>query len=231
MVWSRLCLSKRSREVGSSDTIEPWPPLLSRSSLRNEVVDVAQALLGVELHSFTESGHSAGRIVETEAYRGADDRAAHSFGHRRTPRTEVFFGDAGHAYVYFVYGIHTMFNVVVGPVGSPEAVLIRALEPIYGLELMCSRRVSKTGFRQNLPVYRLANGPGLVCQALGIKREDYGVDLLDAKSPLQLRGELNTLTASEIIASPRVGVAYAGECAAWPWRFRQAGSVYSSPAK
>ena len=206
--------------------------LLTRDALQDRGVDeIARALLGVELHSFHDGGLTIGRIVETEAYRGADDRAAHSFNHRHTPRTEVFFGPAGHAYIYFIYGIHTMFNIVVGPQGRPDAVLVRAIEPLVGQEIMRERRSSKSASQVKLEDARLGNGPGLVCQALGITREDYGLDLLDSTSPLRLVGSLGTLTDEQIVASPRVGVAYAEECAAWPWRFRESGSAFTSPAK
>ncbi len=240
---------------------------LNRSTLSDpDVSELAAALLGVEVHSFVDGLHTAVRIVETEAYRGADDKAAHSYLHRRTSRTEVFFGASGHAYIYLVYGIHTMFNVVVGPVGRPDAVLVRAAEPLLGLDIIQTRRrgfgprpkrertgsfgestepvagfgestepvagfCESTALRQNLPIHRLANGPGLICQALGIRKEHYGVDLLDLTSVLQLRGKLGTVATEQIISSPRVGVSYAEECSAWNWRFRIRDSRFTSPAK
>lgn len=197
-----------------------------REQLRTSPVDAAaRALLGVEVHTFVDGVHAAARIVETEAYRGADDRAAHSYGYKRTKRTEVFFGDAGHAYVYLIYGLHQMFNVVVGPPEEPNAILVRGVEPLVGVAQMLKRR------RLTAPGPRISNGPALVCQALGISRAHYGVDLLSEGSPVQLRGQLDTVAPDTVIASPRVGVAYAGECAAWPWRFRESGNLYTSPAK
>ena len=201
-------------------------PALTRSRLRELPVErAARELLGVEVHTEIDGFRAAGRIVETEAYRGADDKAAHSYGYKRTRRTEVFFGDAGHAYVYLIYGLHRMFNVVVGPPEEPNAVLVRALEPLDGTDAMLARRqLTSAGGR-------LANGPALVCQALGITRAHYGVDLLAAGAPIRLVGDLGTVAPERITASPRVGVAYAGECAAWPWRFRESGNPYTSPAK
>ena len=181
---------------------------------------------------FGESRVSA-TIVETEAYRGRDDKAAHSYQYRRTPRTEVFFGPAAHAYVYLCYGIHHMFNVIVGPVGEPNAVLIRAVEPREGLETMLERRGLAKVER------RLSGGPGLVCQALGLDRSHNGLDLLDESSFVRLRGPLGSFSlrqaqgrlTKQVITSPRVGIAYAEECAAWPWRFRVKDNPYTSPAK
>lgn len=199
---------------------------LSREALTDgNVVDHARALIGVELHSWIDGIHAAGRVVETEAYRGADDKAAHSYGYKRTARTDIFFGAAGHAYVYLIYGLHSMFNVVTGPRGQPDAVLVRAIEPLFGTDAMLARR--------KLPsiLPRIGNGPALVCQALAITRHHYGVDLLAGDAVIQLRGVLNSVAASAIIAGPRVGVAYSEECAAWPWRFRESGNPYTSPAK
>ncbi len=199
---------------------------ISREALCGlDVVAIAKSLIGAEIHTFIGGLHTAGRIVETEAYRGTDDKAAHSYGHRRTPRTEVFFGPGGHAYVYLIYGIHHMFNIVTGPVEQPDAVLIRAIEPLVNFDLMRSRR----GLTASGP--RIGNGPALVCQSLGIDRSHYGVDLMSEDSDVRLRGELGSVSARSIVASPRVGIAYAEECAVWPWRFRESGSPHTSPAK
>lgn len=185
----------------------------------------ARALLGAEIHSFVDGLHTAGRIVETEAYRGADDKAAHSFGNRRTKRTEVFFGPPGHAYVYLIYGLHRMFNIVTGPAGQADAVLVRAVEPLVGIDVMLSRRNLST------VAPRISNGPALLCQALGVTLDHYATDLLDASSAIQLHGSLGTVSDTDVIRSPRVGVAYAEDCATWPWRFRESGNPYTSPAK
>ena len=166
-----------------------------------------------------------GRIVETEAYRGRDDRASHAYPLKRTRRTEVFFGPPGHACVYLCYGIHRMFNVICGPVGEPNAVLVRAIEPVAGTDAMLRRRgLSEVG-------RRVGGGPGLVCQALGIALAHNAVDLFSAGSAVRLRGVFGGLPAAAVVSSPRVGIAYAGEDAARPWRFRVSGSGFTSPAK
>ena len=191
---------------------------------RPDPVQVAKDLLGKYLVTRFDGQLTAGKIVETEAYRAPDDRASHAFGNRRTGRTEVMFAEGGHAYVYLCYGIHHLFNVVTGPAGMAHAVLIRAVEPIDNVELMLARRAM--GKLQP----RLTAGPGALTQALGILTAHSGQNLLDPTGPLWLedRGEL--VLEENIIASPRVGVAYAGECAAWPWRFRIKGSAWTSPA-
>ena len=168
---------------------------------------------------------AVGRIVETEAYRGRDDKAAHSYNYKRTARTEVFFGPPGHAYVYLIYGIHQLFNVITGPPGEPNAVLIRAVEPITGIQAMLNRRdIEKV-------VPRVSNGPGILSQALGISRDHNGVDLFASDSEVHLSGPFGGLSPKLIKASTRVGVGYAEECAAWLWRFRDLSSPYTSSAK
>src|SRR5207237_2866876 len=130
---------------------------------------VARALRGKVLVHDSPAGTTAGRIVEVEAYRGPADRAAHSFGGRRTPRNDVMYGPPGRAYVYFIYGIHYCMNVVCRPPEVPEAVLLRALEPIAGETLMRRRRALP-----DAPAWRLCRGPGALCQAMGIGRGGTG---------------------------------------------------------
>ena len=177
---------------------------------------VARALLGKILVHETARGTTAGRIVEVEAYRGPADRAAHSFGGRRTPRNEVMYGPPGHAYVYFIYGIHHCMNVVCQPPDVPEAVLLRALEPVNGEALMRKRR----GLR-DAPAWQLCRGPGSLCQAMGITRAENGADL--TRGPLRILDAPDAPTRS-IARSPRIGVAYAGTDAARRWRFVALGS-------
>jgi DNA-3-methyladenine glycosylase len=158
----------------------------------------------------TTAGRLAGRIVEVEAYRGPADRAAHSAGGRHTARNEVMYGPAGRAYVYFIYGMHHCVNVVTQPAGVPEAVLIRALEPIEGTDAMRANRGLDDG-----PEWRLCRGPGALCRALGITRTENGSDLL--------RGALRILDApsipgSQVCRTPRIGIDYAGADVARPWR-------------
>jgi DNA-3-methyladenine glycosylase len=177
---------------------------------------VARALLGKTLVHETADGVTSGRIVEVEAYRGPADRAAHSAGGRRTPRNEVMYGPPGHAYVYFIYGMYFCVNVVCQEVGVPEAILVRALEPIDGEALMRRRRGLP-----DTPAARLCRGPGALCRAMGITRAQNGADLV--------RGRLRVLQGPEVTArtiarTPRIGVDYAGSDAARPWRFVVRGS-------
>ncbi|HMJ09781.1 MAG TPA: DNA-3-methyladenine glycosylase [Polyangiaceae bacterium] len=175
------------------------------------VLQVARDCIGKILVRRTSDGEVRGRIVEAEAYRGPEDRAAHSWGGRRTARTEVMFGRAGHAYVFFVYGMHWNFNLVTGAAGEPQAVLIRALEPLSGIELMAARR------KLAPERVELTNGPGKLCQALAISRADYGVDMCSSKALFLLDAP-----AARVVRSPRIGVDYAGSWAARPWRFYEA---------
>ncbi len=182
------------------------------------MLTVARDAVGKILVHETPEGRVAGRIVEAEAYRGPEDRAAHSYGGRRTPRTEAMFGPPGFAYVFFVYGMHWHVNLVTTRDLAPHAVLIRAVEPLEGVELMAERRGLTPGDRN------LANGPGKLCEAFAIDKRCYGLDL--CKRPLFLsdgpRGKL--------ARSPRIGVDYAGEWAARPWRFFEAGNPFVSRA-
>lgn len=181
------------------------------------VLEVARDCIGKVLVRRTPEGEVRGRIVEAEAYRGPEDRAAHSWGGRRTARTEVMFGRAGHAYVFFVYGMHHNFNLVTGRVGDPEAVLIRALEPIAGLPLMAARR------KMAAERAELTNGPGKICQACAITRSDYGVDLCTSTALFLLDAP-----GVKVARSPRVGIDYAGSWAARLWRFYEPGNRFVS---
>ena len=177
---------------------------------------VARALLGKTLVHDGPEGRTAGRIVEVEAYRGPADRAAHSSGGRRTPRNEVMYGPPGHAYVYFIYGMYFCMNVVCQPAGVPEAVLLRALEPLEGIALMRRRRGLPDG-----PEWRLCRGPGALCRALGITRAENGADLV--RGPLRIV-DAPPVPAARVARTARIGVAYAGADAARPWRFLLRGS-------
>jgi DNA-3-methyladenine glycosylase len=186
-------------------------PPLPRSFYLAPTLVVARRLLGQILVHETTEGLAAGRIVETEAYRGPRDRAAHSRGGHRSTRNEVMYGPPGRAYVYFIYGMHHCVNVVTQPVDVPEAVLIRALEPIAGVDLMRRRRRLP-----DAPAWRLCRGPGALCRALGIDRARNGEDLLGDR----LRIVAGSDVPSHCVArTTRIGVAYAGADAAHPWRF------------
>ena len=185
-------------------------------------VAVARALLGCLLVHDSPEGRTAGVIVEAEAYAGREDAACHSYK-RAAPsgghRTNVMFSPGGHAYVYLIYGMYNCFNVVTSPEGEPQAVLIRALEPIEGLELMAARR--GTG-----EVKKLCSGPGKLCIAMGITREHYGIDMCESKSLFLASGE--RLDDKKILATPRINVDYAGEASALPYRFVIEGSKFLS---
>lgn len=180
------------------------PAPLPHSFYAEDTVSVALSLIGCQLHRVIDGHHLVGRIVETEAYCGPEDDASHS-AKGRTARTEVMFGPPGHAYVYLIYGMWNCFNVVTGPAGRAEAVLIRAIEPLVGIEEMRRRR-SRTD--------HLADGPGKLGQALGITRADNGVDLREPNLFVS-RGA----PATSVIATPRIGIDYAVKCRDELWRF------------
>jgi len=184
---------------------------LARSFYLQPTLRVARALLGKVLVHETAEGRAAGRIVEVEAYRGPADRAAHTAGGRRSARNETMWGPPGHAYVYFVYGMHHCVNVTTRAAGLPEAVLLRALEPIEGIDLMRVRRNIP-----DAPAWRLCRGPGALCQALGVTRQQDGTDLV--RGPLRIL-DGPTVPARLVRRTPRIGVAYAGADALRPWRF------------
>jgi DNA-3-methyladenine glycosylase len=185
---------------------------MTRRFFARDAVTLAQALLGATLVHETAEGRTAGRIVEVEAYRGPHDRAAHSYGGRRTARNKVMYGPAGHAYVYFIYGMHYCFNVVAAGIGEPEAVLVRALEPLDGIALMRARR----GVAAAAPPAALARGPANLCRAFGIDTRLNGVDLLAGALRIEPG---RRLALGRIAAAARVGVHYAGPDARRPWRF------------
>jgi DNA-3-methyladenine glycosylase len=182
--------------------------ILSRDFYSKEIVATAKNLLGKILVYETPEGITAGRIVETEAYLGPEDQAAHSSGGRRTARNDAMYGEKGHAYVYFIYGLYFCLNVTAGEVtGKPEAVLLRALEPIEGQELMAKRR----GININL-----TNGPSRLCMAMGINKSHNRSDLTSL--PLYIK-DATPIESSEIIETKRIGVDYAGEWKNKPLRF------------
>lgn len=188
-----------------------------------DVVDVAKQLLGKLLCTNIDGVFTSGKIVETEAYCGATDKACHAHLNRRTKRTEIMFGEGGHAYVYLCYGIHALFNIVTNKKGSADAVLIRAIEPVDGIEAMLERR------KMDKTAYRLTAGPGILSQALGIDTSHYGTDL--AGNLIWLEDHKVIVDNNEIISSARVGIDYAGEDALLPWRFRIRGNKWCSKAK
>ncbi len=171
--------------------------------------EVAPQLLGKLLCHRTDEGIAAGMIVEAEAYCGPEDDAAHSFGGRLTERTRAMFGPGGHAYIFRIYGLHCCFNAVTGPEGQPQAVLIRALEPVEGLALMEKRR------GQTDPL-RLCSGPGKLCQALDIGMAQVGLDLRGEELFI---ADYRDFPPSQICVSPRVNVDYAEDYRDRLWRY------------
>lgn len=195
---------------------------LSRSFFRRDALRLARALLGKTLVHVTAAGRTAGRIVEVEAYRGPEDRAAHSAGGRRTPRNEVMWGEPGHAYVYFVYGMHWCANVVAAAPGRPEAVLLRAVEPLEGLALMRARRGGRAPeAAPGIADAALARGPANLCRAFGIDRAHNGLDLTGGALFIE---DAPPVPARAVVRTARIGVDYAGDHALRPWRLFVAGS-------
>jgi DNA-3-methyladenine glycosylase len=187
--------------------------------LRDDVVQIAKDLLGKVLVTNWGEGRTSGRIIETEAYQGTEDRASHA-SKGRTDRTEVMFGEGGTAYVYLCYGVHQMFNIVTNRQDTPDAVLIRGVEPLEGAEIMLQR----TGKKKLDPT--VTSGPGRVGKAFGFHTSQCG--LLLTGDELYIGDDGFKVPEEKVGASPRVGVDYAGEHAAWHYRFFIKGSPYVS---
>ena len=181
-------------------------------------VEVAPALLGKLLVHRTREGLAAGMITEVEAYAGPEDDGAHSYGGRLTERTKIQYGPGGFAYVFGIYGMHWCFNAVTAEPGKPEVVLVRALEPVRGLELMRLRRGTEK-------TENLCSGPGKLCQALGITKAQYGLDL--CQGPLTIE-EYQEIPHCHIALSPRVNIDYAENYRDKLWRFYIRGSRHVS---
>jgi DNA-3-methyladenine glycosylase len=198
----------RVGKVAQELIFAPAMARIKRSFYRNnDVVDVARTLLGKVLVSHTGGVRTTGIITETEAYAGVGDRASHAFGGRRTARNEVMYGDGGVAYVYLCYGIHHLFNVVTHTSGTPHAVLVRAIHPLEGIEVMKKRRGARF----------TTNGPGTLTQALGITTSHNGTDLLNGM--IHIEDRKITVPDKLIKTGPRIGVEYAKEDALLPYRF------------
>ena len=188
-----------------------------------DVIAIAKALLGKVLVTVFDGRLTSGIIVETEAYAGVTDKASHAFGGRNTPRTSVMYMQGGVSYVYLCYGIHHLFNVVTNTKGIPHAVLIRAIEPLEGIDVMLQRR------KKSKPDTSLTAGPGAFSEALGIKTSHTAMSLQSAELHIEDRGI--QVTDTDIVASTRVGVAYAGDDALLPYRFSIAGNKFVSKGK
>jgi DNA-3-methyladenine glycosylase len=237
---SSRCSASSSRTISSSSSPALRLSVVDRALFAGPTLEAARGLLGTRLVRDDETGFRSGRIVEVEAYIGVADRASHArFG--PTTRNRPMFGPPGHAYVYLVYGMYDCLNIVTEPVGSPAAVLVRAIEPLDGLEQMRQSRTALHATRRKTPPrappgpardladHRLASGPGLVAAAFGIDVTWTGTDLCDARSPLRLEARSADEPAPSIRATPRIGIAYAG--APWTehaWRFVIAGHPSAS---
>lgn len=175
---------------------------------RNALI-VAQEVLGKVLVHNTNEGITKGKIVEVEAYNGTIDKAAHSYKNLYTDRTKIQYGEGGYAYVYLIYGMHICMNIVVNKPKMPEVLLIRALEPVYGLDLMKKRR-------NITDVKSLCNGPGKLSKAMGIDKSNYGTDLCDDVLYLE---DAPSLPKEKIITTKRINIDYAEEAKDFLWRF------------
>ena len=199
---------------------------LNRDFYYQDTLDVAKELLGKYLIHNIDGCELIGKIVETEAYIGPEDKAAHSYNNRRTTRNEVMYGPSGYAYIFAIYGIHYCMNVVTSSIDKPCAVLIRALEPMQGLNDMSKQRYGKSFDELNKnSIKNLTNGPGKLCQALSINKLNYGDDLC---------GSILYITEGEspnqfsISSSPRINIDYSEEAIHYPWRFYIENNPYVS---
>lgn len=189
--------------------------ILSRDFFNDEnVVFLAKQMLGKKIVSHIDGYITSGIIVETEAYRAPEDKASHAYKNKKTQRTKTMFGLPGTAYIYLIYGFHHLFNIVTAPENIAHAVLIRAVEPVDGIDIMLKRRnkLSKD--------INMTNGPGKWTQAFGITTALNGIDLTSGESLIQIHDCGIRISDDEIIAGPRVGIDYAEEWALKPWRFR-----------
>ena len=195
--------------------------ILPKAFYQRDTLEVSCDLLGKILVHQTPEGITSGRIVEVEAYLGPEDRAAHSYAGRRTPRNDVMFGEKGYAYVYLIYGMYYCVNFTSGDSpGKPEAVLIRALEPLSGQELMAKRRKQPLTETKNL-----TNGPGRLCMAMGITKAQNRHDL---SLPPFFVEDAEAVSRSEVVRSTRVGVDYACDWKDKLWRFYLKGNLFVS---
>ena len=187
---------------------------------RTDVLLIARELLGKVLVSKWNGIETAGRIVECEAYDGVADKASHAFDGRRTTRNEAMYADAGTAYIYICYGIHHLFNVVTNEKNIPHAILIRALDPVSGIEKMLERRKKK------MPDHSLTKGPGSLSVAMGISVKHNHYSLLSNR--LYIADDGFKVREKDMLVSPRIGVASSGDAAIYPYRFFLKGNPFVS---
>jgi DNA-3-methyladenine glycosylase len=198
----------------NSDSFNPLP---REFYTRNDVVKIARELLGKVIYTSVENVISSGIITETEAYEGITDKASHAYNNRRSARTEIMYLNGGHAYVYLCYGIHSLFNIVTSVQSDPHAVLVRAIEPLSGIENM-QLRAGKTVISAKNGI-----GPGNVSKLLGIKVPHSGIDLCpvsESECKIWLQDDGIIVADTEIKISKRIGIDYAAEDASLPYRFQ-----------
>lgn len=198
---------------------------LNRNFYNRNTIDVAKDLLGKVLIHKNKEKITSGRIVEDEAYLGFKDKAAHSYGGKKTERVKIMYGKPGLAYVYIIYGMYYCFNVVTRKEGIPEAVLVRALEPLEGLDIMSQRRFDNkyNNLNKNQKL-GLTNGPGKLCIAMGIDKNNNGYDLCQNR----LYIEDDNMRKFNIVDSKRIGINYAEEARDYLLRFYIEGNYYVS---
>jgi DNA-3-methyladenine glycosylase len=219
----------KARILGDKSLLSPNSSsslmILNRKFYERDTLTVARELLGKFLVHENTEGTTVGKIVETEAYIGPEDKASHAYNNLRTQRTGVQFGPKGHAYIYQVYGMYFCLNVTSGSLaGKPEAILVRALEPTEGVELMIRRR----GYARSR-IVSLANGPSKLCIAMGISKKQNGADL--CVPPLCVKTGV-TINIEQVVQTTRVNVDYAEEWKDLPWRFFIRDSCFvSKPGK
>jgi DNA-3-methyladenine glycosylase len=199
---------------------------LNREFYNRSSIEVSKDLLGKFLVHKVDEEELVGKIVEVEAYMGKGDKAAHSYGGKRTLRNEVMYGEPGFSYVFIIYGMYDCMNVVTEKVGIPQAVLIRALEPISDLDKLCELRYGKKceDINKN-QLKNLTNGPGKLCKALGITRKENAVDLCGDKLYIL---ESDKEEPFNIVESKRINIDYAEEAKDYLWRFYIEGNPHIS---
>jgi DNA-3-methyladenine glycosylase len=187
--------------------------------LHYDVCELSRFLLGKIFVSNIDGVRTSGIIVETEAYEGVSDKASHAYNNRRTKRTETLYKKGGVLYVYQCYGIHYLTNIVTNQAEVPHAILIRAIEPLEGMEVMLQRLQKKS-------IKRATSGPGLVSKAMGINKSHDSLSLQDSLVFIEDRG--NTVYTNQIVSTTRIGVEYAGAHAKWKYRFFIKGNLFVS---
>lgn len=203
--------------------------ILPKSFYERLSTEVAPDLLGLYLAHEVNGEKLVGKIVEVEAYMGPMDKAAHSYNNLRTPRNEIMYGQAGFAYVYFIYGMYYCVNVVTSKINSPQAVLIRAIEPMVGLDKMAMNRYNKPyNELTKTQIYNLTSGPGKLCQAMQITTNHNGLNFSKSSLKIYTNDEDKNF---EIATSRRVNIDYAEEAKDYLWRFYIKNNPYVSKVK